>query len=363
MKKTILLSAILALFCACNNLPEGFYQLNGKLSNAGDSYIYLQHGGKKDSVQVKNGKFCFRDSLHRADLYTIIVGEKRCPFFITKAGEITFNGDANTLEKATVNGEPVAEWNSYMAQVQPIDDSITTLTQKRKQEGLSEEDRQSIVFELQAARGKRDAVSKEFIASHPGSMISPWLIVNKYMYSIPTDANELPSLYNSLSDEAKISFYGVKIKESIDAAARVAVGAKAPAFTQKDKDGKELSLADYSGKYVILDFWGSWCTPCRKSHPHLVELYKKYKKENFEIVGLAGNESKYDAWTKAIKDDGLTWPQINVRENDAKQELLALYNIRAFPTKILLDPSGVILVNSIGGSDEIEAKLKEVFGK
>lgn len=142
----------------------------------------------------------------------------------------------------------------------------------------------------------------------------------------------------------------------------VTVGTEAPAFTQLDIDGNEVSLSDFKGKYIILEFWGSWCVHCRKSHPHLVELYEKYKGKNFDIISLAAND-KREAWLKAIKEDKLLWSQINLAENKAKQDVAKLYGIKAYPTKILIDPKGVIVAYCTNNMDDIDNKLKQVFKK
>jgi thiol-disulfide isomerase/thioredoxin len=113
----------------------------------------------------------------------------------------------------------------------------------------------------------------------------------------------------------------------------------------------------------VISFWGSWCGPCRQGHPGLVELYNKYKNENFDILGLAGNETSRERWIQAIEADGLVWRQINMRENDPDQSLARLYNITGYPTKLLLDPEGKILGFYLGSYDEMKTKLSEIFGR
>ncbi len=363
MKKAIII-AVACLLCSNKMWADGLIQVDGKLEGANGGYVYLIRGGEKDSASVKNGQFHFKKNFDRPDYYTISAnGASGLRFFVSSAGKLTFSGNAVSMATATVAGECVKDWNGYTAHVKTVSDNIDQLNREKRKEGLSADEKKVIDGKLEQLTDERNTQTKAFIIAHPNSTLSPCLIANMFAFDASAKAAaELSALYNGLGDKAKQSFYGKKLQEEAEATARIAVGAQAPAFTQLDRDGKEISLADYKGKYVILDFWGSWCAPCRKSHPHLVELYAKYKGENFDILGLAGNE-KPENWTKAIEEDGMTWRQVNVKGNDPKQALLNLYHIRAFPTKILVDPNGVILLYCIGSVEEIDAKLKEVFGK
>lgn len=148
---------------------------------------------------------------------------------------------------------------------------------------------------------------------------------------------------------------------------------KLEAFTanKKDANGHNVNFKALKGKYVLIDFWGSWCGPCRASHPHLKELYAKYKDKGFEIVGVAQEHSAdlekcRTAWLEAIAKDGLTWTQVLDNENNEKFNAVAQYEVAAFPTKILLDRDGKVIGRYIGngaGGDGFTAKLEEIFGK
>ena len=134
-------------------------------------------------------------------------------------------------------------------------------------------------------------------------------------------------------------------------------------FKAKGLDGNMVDIAAMKGKVVLIDFWGSWCGPCRKSHPHLKAVYEKYKSKGLEIVGVAvengTKEKQQESWKKAIAEDGITWLQVlNNREtNDIAKE----YGVKVFPTKILVDKNGKIVLRSVGDGNELDEKLAELL--
>jgi thiol-disulfide isomerase/thioredoxin len=140
-------------------------------------------------------------------------------------------------------------------------------------------------------------------------------------------------------------------------------GSAAPDFTLKALDGKEITLSKFKGKYVLIDFWGSWCMPCRKSNPQMVELYNKLKgkKANIEFISIAINDRNDETWKKAIKDDKLAWIQLNDSHSERGKSIAAEYKIFGVPNCFLISPEGKILEN--GHPVRIIPKVKEIFEK
>ncbi|RFS22822.1 TlpA family protein disulfide reductase [Chitinophaga silvatica] len=146
--------------------------------------------------------------------------------------------------------------------------------------------------------------------------------------------------------------------EESDMPAGMKVGEVAKDFSLPDVNGKSVSLSSFKGKYVLVDFWASWCGPCRQENPNVVSAYNQYKNKNFTVLGVSLDKSK-DKWLQAIKDDGLAWPQVSdLKQWDAA--VVSLYGINSIPTNMLLDPQGKIIAVGLRGP-ALEAKLKEVI--
>lgn len=197
-----------------------------------------------------------------------------------------------------------------------------------------------------------------FIAKHPASPVSAMVILSTIGF---TDDNALlEKRANSLSKEVLQTSVGSQLQKALEDARFNAVGTEAAGFTQKDAEGKDVSLAQFRGKYVLVDFWASWCGPCRRENPNVVNVYNKYKDKNFTVLGISLDEEK-DAWLQAIKKDGLTWTQVSDLkgwENDVAQQ----YRITAIPRNLLIGPDGKIIGKDLRG-DDLENKLAELLGK
>jgi peroxiredoxin len=157
--------------------------------------------------------------------------------------------------------------------------------------------------------------------------------------------------------------FGQQIHADMEAKKKLAPGTDAPNFTQNDIDGNTVSLSQFKGKYVLLVFWGSWCGPCRVSHPHLMEQVNKYKDKPLQVIGFASDQNR-DAWKKAIADDKLEFMHFNLFDKLNDEDVQAMYNIKAFPTKVFIDPQGKIVKTKIGGATaDLEEMLEKALGK
>ncbi|HFK5529491.1 TPA: TlpA family protein disulfide reductase [Elizabethkingia anophelis] len=204
-----------------------------------------------------------------------------------------------------------------------------------------------------------------FIKKYPSSFLSAYYLSNIFT---ELTLNDLIKTYSLLTRQAKASIYAKLVEQKIKALSDTKNGNKSIPFTKKDINNKQVNLTYFRGKYLLIDFWGSWCLPCRKSHPHLIQLYNKYKDKDLEIIGIAAEEAKTlvqakKLWEKAVKEDNLPWIQLLNNEEIAKFDAVKTYGISAFPTKILLDREGNIIQRFVGDEgDELEKKMIAIFG-
>jgi peroxiredoxin len=194
---------------------------------------------------------------------------------------------------------------------------------------------------------------KAFIQAHPASWVSFEVLQELPTY---TPYSETGPLYAALSPALRNSPAGQQYAQRLAKQQATAVGAQAPDFVQPTPAGKPVSLADYRGKYVLLDFWASWCHPCRAENPTLRKAYEAYKNRNFEVLGISIDEGR-EKWLKAIADDQLPWTQVadlHGPQNEAAQR----YNVQGIPQNFLLDPTGKIVAVNLHG-DDLVAQLAQ----
>ena len=190
----------------------------------------------------------------------------------------------------------------------------------------------------------------EFIRNNPDSYIAVMKLAEHYIWF---DENETEDIYSRFPANLKGNSYGRIIAQRLKRSQDFRIGMPAKNFEKKDMNGKTVSLEELRGKYVLLDFWGSWCAPCRASHPHLKELYEKYKKQvvfiNVAQENVKDQNEARKLWKTAVKEDGLTWTQILNNEGRETCDMIRLFNIYSFPTKVLIDPNGIVVARMVGG--------------
>ncbi|KAA9325205.1 TlpA disulfide reductase family protein [Adhaeribacter soli] len=374
MKKTILVVAgALTMLSACNKkgttaeTSGNGYKITGKFKNATEgSKVYLDELGEqqfigRDTAEIKkDGSFEMTGKVTETGIYKLALGPQNAILFVLENKPIEFEADANRLsETYTVKGskdsELLKDLNGIMMQSQKQMEGL-----KQRYIAASGSGNQDSIKAVEAAANRVQESSeknfKAFIRKNPNSIMSVYstltLINPEDEYAF---ADSMLTVYKKSQPESK---YTKALNERLSKLGSVTVGSMAPEITLPTPDGGTMSLSSLRGKYVLIDFWASWCGPCRRENPNVVKMYNKYKDKGFEIFGVSFDQSK-DKWVKAIADDKLTWPHVSDLKG-WESSAARLYNITAIPHTILIDKEGKIIAKNLRGA-ALEAKLAEVL--
>ncbi|MFY7900739.1 MAG: thioredoxin-like domain-containing protein [Chitinophagaceae bacterium] len=279
--------------------------------------------------------------------------------FFLEPGSTTIDATANTLNKAVVKaGEANKDLQAitsisekYYVQMKIIGDTLKKLYDAGKMEMLPNLEQQYMQLDQQ----QKNEINN-FIKNNPKSLASAY-----YAYQLNAEANEYEkvlAVFNGLDKSVQSSIYAQKLKKIADALQATAIGSFAPEFTLNSVDDKPLSLASFKGKYVLLDFWASWCAPCRQENPNVVKAFNQFKNKNFTILGVSLDEDKL-AWQNAIIKDALTWQHVSDLAG-WRSKVAALYGVQSIPANFLLDPSGKIIAKDLRGED-LEKNLNTIL--
>ncbi|WP_181390451.1 redoxin domain-containing protein [Sphingobacterium athyrii] len=332
-------------------------QLNGNIKGLKDGeivfYRLVNGAPKMDTVQTKDGQFTWSAELHEPQKISIMFPERYVEFF-AEAKNMTLTGTAEELGKLQVKGSPLQdEADAYQKSLQDITDQENPLYQQYGK--ATAEEKKQIEEKISKFRDIKRERAAEYIKKYPSSFYSLSLVADRAMMGKYED---IQSLYAVLTAPMKNTMQGKALANRLDILKRSAIGTAMLNFSQADLDKKLVSFSSFKGKYVLVDFWASWCGPCRQENPNVLKEYNKYKDKNFTVLGISLDDNE-DKWKKAIKDDAMPWTQVSDLKG-FNNEVSSYYGIMGIPSTLLVDPNGVIIAKDLRG-ETLSEKLKELF--
>ena len=384
MKKIILSLLAVATIVSCNKVGNNEFEIEGNASGFKDGrnvYLKMQDTVTNslvnlDTVKIENGKFIFKGAVTEPSLHFIAIDstENQIPF-ILEEGNITVAVNKDTIFKSIVGGtysnDQLVAYSKETEKIQKKVQKFQEVNREKLQQAQISADTvtmNALMKEYKTFQDQFKDFSLKHVEDHPKSYISLFFI-KQFLNDPSFDMARATKMYENLDPSLKNTKEGKSIKKSLDglkttekksnvSSSSVEIGTMAPDFSAPNTDGKETSLKSALGKLTLIDFWASWCGPCRKENPNVVALYKDFHAKGLNIIGVSLDE-KADKWKEAIAKDQLTWTQISNLKG-WEDPIAKRYFVDGIPATFLLDEKGIIIARDLRGA-ELRAKVASIL--
>ncbi|HMU47084.1 MAG TPA: TlpA disulfide reductase family protein [Chitinophagaceae bacterium] len=361
--KKILIVLLLAPYLLFAQTASKAFTIEGKLDKYPDgASVKLYKSGESieiASASVLKEKFTLKGKMDEPFLCFLVIDQEKPVEVYVEAGKISFKGDKDKPGQFDISGSSShKDFTDFTSVFVPVAKELNTLasTINYTMPGPA---RDSLMDLYTGVQTRLQAEIDKYVAKKPKSLVTPFLLSATYGFN--EDVMMLEKRYQLLDASVKKSEIGKQLATFIAQNKIGAVGTEAIDFSQPDTTGSMVSLSSFRGKYVLLDFWASWCGPCRQENPNVVENYNKFKDKNFTVLGVSlDRPGQKEKWLQAIHDDNLTWTHVSDLQfwNNAAA---MLYNVKGIPQNFLIGPDGKIVARNLRGP-ALEEKLCEIFG-